>query len=81
MLFDLMAVKIRMSARVKILIDCDDQGETITADDFFGRERSLYLGEGIAVLEVSSAAGSLFVVTGRVSFLVAVDQHGVPVPG
>lgn len=75
-----MAMKIRMSAGVKILIDCNDQGEAIAADDFLGRKLSLYFGEGITVLEVSSAAGSLFVVASRVSFLVAVDQHGVPVP-
>lgn len=74
-----MAVEISMSARVKILFDCNDQRKAISAYNFLGYNLSLYFSKNIAIVEVSSAAGSLFIVSCCVNLLVAVNQHGVPV--
>ena len=75
MFLTLMSVMIRVSTRVKLLIDCNDQRKAVSTDNFLCCDFSLDFSKGITVLEGPSSTSSLFIVACSICFVVGINHH------
>jgi hypothetical protein len=79
MFLTLMSVMIRVSTRVQLLIDSDDERKTVSTYNFLSREFSLDFGKCITVLEGPSSTCALLIVAGSICLVVRVDHHRMPI--
>lgn len=70
MFFDLMAVMIRMSTGIQLLVYCYNQGEAISTDDILSCNLSLHLSKSITVLKIASSASALLVMSRSIRLIV-----------